>query len=75
MKNPLSGYLLIRLIRFLKIKKTDEKILITGATNIIQQPEFDDPEKFQSVIELIEDKDIIIHIMDKKKFDNSIVMF
>jgi|WetSurMetagenome_2_1015567.scaffolds.fasta_scaffold08786_3 heat-inducible transcriptional repressor len=49
---------------------TEEKVLITGATNVIQQPEFDDPEKFQSVIELIEDKDIIIHIMDKKKSEN-----
>ena len=49
---------------------TEEKVLITGATNVIQQPEFDDPEKFQSVIELIEDKDIIIHIMDKKKSES-----
>jgi len=48
----------------------EEKFVITGATNVIQQPEFDDPEKFQSVIELIEDKDIIIHIMDKKKSEN-----
>ncbi len=51
--------------------KSEEKILITGATNIIQQPEFEDPEKFQSVIELIEDKDIIIHILDKKKPEKS----
>ena len=50
--------------------KSENKILITGATNVIQHPEFDDPEKFQSVIELIEDKDIIIHIMEKKKLEN-----
>lgn len=50
--------------------KTDEKVLITGASNIIQQPEFEDPGKFQGVIELIEDKDIIIHIMDRKKSDD-----
>lgn len=49
--------------------KAENKLLITGATNVIQHPEFDDPEKFQSVIELIEDKDIIIHIMEKKKMD------
>lgn len=47
--------------------KADERIFITGAKNVIQQPEFEDPEKFQGVIELIEDKDIIIHIMEKKK--------
>jgi len=57
--------------RIFKDQKKDEKIVITGATNIIQQPEFDDPGKFQSVIELIEDKDIIIHIMDRKKIDNT----
>lgn len=57
--------------KIFKDVKKDEKILITGATNIIQQPEFDDPEKFQGVIELIEDKDIIIHIMDKKRLDNN----
>jgi heat-inducible transcriptional repressor len=57
--------------RIFKDMKNDNKIVITGATNIIQHPEFEDPGKFQSVIELIEDKDIIIHIMDKKKFDNT----
>lgn len=57
--------------RIFKDQKKDDKIVITGATNIIQHPEFEDPGKFQSVIELIEDKDIIIHIMDRKKFDNT----
>ena len=42
-----------------------EKLVISGAKNILKQPEFDDPQKFQSMIELIEDKDIIIHILDK----------
>ncbi len=51
--------------------KKEDKLVITGATNIIQQPEFEDPGKFQSVIELIEDKDIIIHIMDKKRIESS----
>ncbi len=45
--------------------KQTEKLLITGAKNVIKQPEFENPEKFASVIELIEDKDIIIHIFEK----------
>ena len=57
--------------KIFKDHKKEDKLVITGATNIIQQPEFDDPGKFQSVIELIEDKDIIIHIMDKKRIENS----
>ena len=47
--------------------KTDDRVFITGAKNVIHQPEFEDPEKFQSVIELIEDKNIIIHIMEKQE--------
>ena len=44
---------------------TSDRIIVTGAKNILQQPEFETPENFQSVIELIEDKDVIIHIMEK----------
>ncbi len=56
--------------KIFKDNKKSDKLVITGATNVIQQPEFEDPEKFQSVVELIEDKNIIIHIMDKKKAEN-----
>lgn len=42
-----------------------DRLIVTGAKNVIQQPEFENPENFQSIIELIEDKDVIIHIMDK----------
>ena len=48
----------------------EDKIVITGATNVLHHPEFEDPSKFQSVIELIEDKNIIIHIMNKKSIEN-----
>lgn len=50
---------------FTDIKVTD-KALITGAKNILQHPEFVNPAHLQSIIELIEDKEIIIHIMDKE---------
>ncbi|MGQ9799307.1 MAG: heat-inducible transcriptional repressor HrcA [Ignavibacterium sp.] len=53
---------------FTDIKK-DDKIVVTGATNIIHQPEFENPERFQSVVELIENKDIIIHILEKQRKD------
>jgi heat-inducible transcriptional repressor len=42
-----------------------DSLVISGAKNIIKQPEFEDPERFHSIIELIEDKDIIIHILEK----------
>lgn len=46
--------------------KVNDKSFISGTKNILKQPEFEDHEQLQSVIELVEDKDIIIHIMDKK---------
>jgi heat-inducible transcriptional repressor len=49
---------------FQDIKKPDN-LVITGAKNVLQHPEFEDPERFQSVVELLEDKDVIIHIFDK----------
>lgn len=68
-EKPIMRLFIESVDKIFKDVRADEKVLITGATNIIQQPEFEDPEKFQGVIELIEDKDIIIHIMDKKRTD------
>lgn len=48
--------------------QSSEKAIISGTKNILKQPEFEDVNQFQSVIELIENKDIIIHILDEKKF-------
>ncbi len=44
--------------------KISEKAVISGAKNILQYPEFEDLNHFQSIIELVEDKDVIIHLMD-----------
>ncbi len=43
----------------------DEKVHIAGTQNIIEQPEFVDPKNFRSVIELIENEDMIIHLLEK----------
>lgn len=44
---------------------SSDKTIISGTKNILSQPEFEDHEQFQSVIELIENRDVIIHILDK----------
>lgn len=45
---------------------SSDRAIITGARNILRQPEFEKHEHFQSVIELIEDKDVIVHILNNK---------
>lgn len=44
---------------------SNDNVYVTGASNLIKQPEFEDPEKFPGIVELIENKDIIIHILDR----------
>lgn len=56
-------------------EEPQKKAIITGAKNIVTQPEFEDQHQFRSVIELIEDQDIIIHIMDDeiKKSNQTVI--
>lgn len=51
--------------------KTTEDSIITGTKNLLHQPEFSDPKNLSSIIELIEDKDVIIHVVDKKVNDKT----
>ncbi|GBD88326.1 heat-inducible transcription repressor HrcA [bacterium BMS3Abin03] len=58
--------------RIFKDDRKSDHLIVTGAKNIIKQPEFENPEKFESVIELMEDKEIIIHIMEKSTENNDV---
>jgi heat-inducible transcriptional repressor len=42
-----------------------EKLHIAGTDAIVEQPEFEDPKNFRSVIELINNEEIIIHVLEK----------
>ncbi|MGA9116304.1 MAG: heat-inducible transcriptional repressor HrcA [Bacteroidota bacterium] len=42
-----------------------ERPHIAGAEKVIEQPEFTNPEDFRSVIELINNEEIIIHVLEK----------
>jgi heat-inducible transcriptional repressor len=43
-----------------------EKSFISGTRNLIKQPEFEDSNQVKGIIELVEDKDVIVHIMDHR---------
>jgi heat-inducible transcriptional repressor len=49
-----------------------DRVLIAGTQNILEHPEFEDLSKVKSVIELVENEDIIIHILDKYEKETSI---
>ncbi len=45
--------------------KEREKVHIAGTGNLIEHPEFGDPKNFRSVIEMVENEDIIVHLLEK----------
>lgn len=49
---------------------TDNKSVVTGAKNILTQPEFEELDQFQGIIELVEDRDIIVHVMKESIMDD-----
>lgn len=62
---PIIRLFLDSVDKIFKDDKKIDKLIITGAKNVIKQPEFEKPGRFEGIIELMEDKDIIIHIMEK----------
>ncbi len=47
-----------------------ERLHISGTSNILSQPEFESPEHLKSIIELIDNEDIIIHVLEKCEVKN-----
>lgn len=54
--------------------QTNERVLIAGTPNLLEYPEFDSPERFRGVIELIEDEDVIIHLFDNADISSDLVV-
>lgn len=50
------------------------QIILSGASNVLKHPEFEKHENFQGIIELMENKDVIVHLMDRaeEKLQNSV---
>ena len=64
-QKPIIRLFIDSLDKIFKDDKKTDNLFMSGAKDLVKQPEFDGPERFQSIIELIEDKDIIIHILEK----------
>ncbi len=47
-----------------------EKVHIAGTGNLIEHPEFGDPRNFRSIIEMVENEDIIVHLLEKHENSN-----
>jgi len=45
-------------------KSDTSKSAVSGTKNILSHPEFEGIAEFQSIIELVEDRDVIVHLMN-----------
>jgi heat-inducible transcriptional repressor len=43
------------------------KAIISGASNVLRHPEFENHNNFQGIIELMENKDVIVHLMEREE--------
>lgn len=56
-------------------EKEIDKVHISGVKNILQVPEFLDTEHMQAIIELIEDREVILHIFERtSKLENDKIL-
>ncbi len=46
-------------------------LLMAGTQNLLTLPEFDDPARMRSVIELVENEDVIVHVLGSARDDQS----
>ena len=47
--------------------RAKDKVHIGGTQSLLSQPEFSNAENFRGIIELLENEDIIVHILEKKE--------
>ena len=59
--------LFIESVDKLFIPPRNDKLHIGGAQDVVEQPEFVNAQDFRSVIELINDEEIIIHVLEKHR--------
>lgn len=52
-------------------KSNNNRSVVTGTKNILSHPEFEELDKFQGIIELVEDRDVIVHLMNDSLAENT----
>ncbi|MBK9247733.1 MAG: heat-inducible transcription repressor HrcA [Ignavibacteria bacterium] len=53
------------------LRKYEDKLHIAGTPNLLSHPEFEHPERMKGVIELVENEDVIIHLLEKQDKNDS----
>jgi len=43
----------------------NQRLMITGTKNLLYYPEFEDLKRVRTIIELVENEDVIVHVLEK----------
>jgi len=52
----------------------DNKIFVGGRGEIILQPEFDDPASFKKIVDIAEDRNLVVHVLNNRGIKDNTVM-
>lgn len=66
---PLIRLFIESVDKLFESSKTSDRIHISGTHNLLTYPEFEDLGRVRGVVELIENEDIIIHLLDNKEYN------
>ncbi|MBI5326543.1 MAG: heat-inducible transcription repressor HrcA [Ignavibacteriae bacterium] len=69
---PLIRLFIGSIDKIFESQSTTERIHIAGTQNLLKNPEFEDLDKVRGVIELVENEEIIVHLLDKYEDTNGI---
>jgi heat-inducible transcriptional repressor len=64
--------LFIESVDKLFVENRKDKIHIGGTTNILSQPEFETAKNFKSIIELMDNEEMIIHVLENTDLKNGL---
>ena len=70
-KTPLVRLFVNSIDRLFDTGYYQDRLHITGTQNLLEYPEFEDLSRVRSVIELVENEDIIVHVLDKFEGDTN----
>ncbi len=64
-ESPLMRLFVESIDKLFELQSAKERVHLAGTQNLLTYPEFDDVDRVRGVIELIENEDIIIHVLDQ----------
>ncbi|MEZ4725243.1 MAG: heat-inducible transcriptional repressor HrcA [Candidatus Kapaibacterium sp.] len=74
-EKPLIRLFVDSVDKIFNLKSVNNKLFTSGTQNLLELPEFEDIARVKSIIELVENEDIIIHLLDNMPEQNDMQVY